>query len=806
MTSGEAVIHTDGRAERPLEWPEVLFLASFIPLAMFSWVGILLAEFGAFTGWRIATAGGVLSILALAAAWRDISGAGHIQRVSRATWLSVGLLAALSTTLLSRPGEYLIEGADASVYLATGHNIERTGGITAADPAIQLMPQELRMSFFRVARGFRQHEARLPGGLRIGADDRVNPGFFHLLPVWIAIGVSAAGPAAGYFVNVIPAIFGMLAVFLIGRRLWSHHAGLVAAALLAVNFGQIYFGGLAASEMLTQFMGMSGILFTIMAWDLRSRVAGACAGVAIGLAAFTRVDALLLMVPLAALWLIQARRSKALGRAWSWYVTLLTLVSGHAVLHAETVAGLYSRRLFGDGVALLEAIVIAASPLLVAVGLIAVAALALVILIFRRRSLVWLGLGAAVMAVAVIALSPPVVGMVGRLISPVGATAALAGLLLLVRRTQMRTLPLVAPLIAQTALLLALHQETTLPDDFRRAVPLVLPGAMLCVGFLVSHISGGRTWAARAIWILPMALGAVFLRDAAPILRTPPMQGAHEQIANLADRIPQGALVLSDTSVPGHLPLALTYTFDRPSVRMISRPTSGAGIAPLISAALDSGRQVYVVAAPLIEHKPLWLWRSDFAGFDIRQEHEQPLSYAVLVRTRGVFPRGLRTDSPQVAVYQVRALDGQARAPLPHTVDVGTDDFQALVDGFHASEPFHSTRARWTTGDSRIALPRVASPVSGRMDLVLRLAADRPPGHAPVEIRLAIGGIPAGTITAPTIDLREYRIPLSPAVMARLLAGPSMLSMSSDVFVPKDVVGGTDDRRLGVMLDWVRVE
>jgi hypothetical protein len=42
--------------------------------------------------------------------------------------------------------------------------------------------------------------------------------------------------------------------------------------------------------------------------------------------------------------------------------------------------------------------------------------------------------------------------------------------------------------------------------------------------------------------------------------------------------------------------------------------------------------------------------------------------------------------------------------------------------------------------------------------------------------------------------------------MARLLAGPVILSMASDVFVPKDVAGGTDDRRLGVMLDWVRVE
>ena len=51
----------------------------------------------------------------------------------------------------------------------------------------------------------------------------------------LAIGVAAAGPAAGYFVNVIPAIFGVIAVFLIGRRLWSHRAGLVAAALLAVR-------------------------------------------------------------------------------------------------------------------------------------------------------------------------------------------------------------------------------------------------------------------------------------------------------------------------------------------------------------------------------------------------------------------------------------------------------------------------------------------------------------------------------------------------------------------------------------------
>jgi len=807
VTSAIGVSETgDLPAERPLKWLEVLFIAAFIPLALFSWVAILLAELGAFTGLRVAVAGGVLSTVALAAGWRDIRGAVAIRQVSRATWLSFALLAALSTTLLSRPGEYLIEGADASVYIAIGHNIQRTGGITSTDPAVSLVPQDLRLNFFRVGRGVRQHEARLPGGLRIDDHDRVNPGFFHLLPVWIAVAISAAGPAAGYFVNLIPGVFGVIAVFLIGRRLWSPWAGLVAAALLSVNFGQILFGGLAASEMLTQFMGLSGILFTVIVWDLRLRVAGACAGLAIGLAAFTRVDALLLMVPLAMLWLIMASRSSRLGRAGAWYATVLLLVSVHAVVHAETVASLYSRRLVQDGVQMLKGSVIAAAPFWLALGLFGVCALALVILVFRRRSLVWLGVGTAVIAIGAIALSPPLVPMVSRLISPVGAAAALAGLVLVARRAQMRTLPLIVPLVAQTALLLAFHQETTLPDDFRRAVPLVLPGATLLIGFLVSHVSGGRPWAAIAIWILPVALGGSFLRDTAPILRTPPVQGTHAQIAELADRIPADALVLSDSSVPGHLPLALTYTFDRSSVRMVARPTSGTGIAPLINAALTMGRKVYVVAAPMVEHKPLRLWRSDFAGFDIQQEHEQVLRYDVLTRTRGVFPRRLETHNPPVALYQVRALDWQSLAPLPHTVDVGVDDFRALVDGFHASEPFHSTRARWTTGDSRIALPRVVKPASGRLDLVLRFAADRPPGHAPVEVRLAIGGIPAGTIAAPTIDLREYRVPLSPAVVARLTAGPSILSMASDVFVPKDVVGGGDDRRLGVMLDWVRVE
>jgi len=811
VTSGTHV-DRDGAftPERPLEWPEVLFIAAFIPLAAFSWVGMLLAELGAFNGWRVAAAGSVLTALALTAALRDMYGsAGGIRRVSRVAWVSLGLVAAISTTVLSRPGEYLIEGADASVYLAIGHNIKRTGGITATDSVVSLMPQELRPTFFRVGRGIMQHEGRFAGGLRLGDDDRVNPGFFHLLPVWIAMGLSAAGPTAGYSVNLIPGVFGVIAVFLIGRRLWSPSAGLVAAVLLALNFGQIYFGRLAASEMLAQFMVLAAILFTVIASDLRSRVAGACAGAAIGLAAFSRVDALLLLVPLAGLWLLLTWRSQRLGGAWSWYAAFLAFVAGHAVLHAETVARLYSRRLFDDGVALVGRNLVAVNAVWAVAGIVALLAIAAAILTLRRRRFFWptlcVGVAAITLVVAIV-VAPPLVPMVNRLISPVGAAAALVGLLLLSKRADARPLPLIVPLVAQAGLLLAFHQATTLPDDFRRAVPILLPGAMLLIGFLVSQVARRGTWATLVIGLLPLGLATGFLSDAGPILRMPPMQGTHAQLAELGARIPPDALVLSDTSVPGHMALALNYTFDRPSVRMILRPTGGDGIAPLVSAALAGGRQVFVAVAPMIEQRPLWFWRSDFAGFDIQQAHEVTLRYDVLARTRGEFPRQLRTDTPTVVLYRVRALDFQTQVTLPLTVDVGVDDFRSLVDGFHAPEPFHATRARWTTGDSRIALPRLAASASGRMALVLRFAADRPPGHAPVEMHLTIGGIPVGAITVATIELREYRVPLSPAVMKRLLAGPSILSIVSDVFVPKDIIGGTDDRRLGVMLDWVRVE
>ena len=790
-----------------LELTEILFTAIFIPIAAFSWVGISLAELGAFNGWRVTLGGAVVCAVAFSAAFRDLrASAQTAPPVSPLRWCLLGLVLAGAAVLFSPPGEYLIEGVDGSVYLATGRQIDRTGGITADDPIVSLMPGELRSTFLVVGRQARQQEARFPGGLLIGPDGKVHPSFFHLLPVWIAIATAGAGPSGGYFVNVVLAVLGVFLVGLIGRRLWSPAAGLVAATLLVVNFGQIYHARLPSSEMLAQFLGLSTIFFTLLAWDHRSRVSGACAGAAAGLAAFTRVDTFLLIVLPVIAWLVLTRRDESLRQARRWYAGILGLLAVHAFVHAATVAQLYISRLGRDGWPRLLRVLTHFGAVTTIVLIVTLVAGAVLILKYRGRSLIFVGICAA-LALAV--LPTRMIVMLNLLLTPVGLAAAVAGLaLVFVTRWDARVLTLVVPLTLQTGLLLVWTETILLPADFRRAIPLMLPGITLLIGFLVARLGSGPNRIARVLWLLPIGLGARFAMDSAPILRTPAMQGVEPQVAAIARELPANAVVILDGSVPGHLPLALQYDFDRPSVRLFDRPPDNVEIAPLVTAALKEGRPVFAAVEPMpptAEKRPERIWRSDFAGFDIEYQKTMPLRYTFLAPIRASFPRTFRTDDLPVAIYRVSQRD-DAPKPLPFLLDIGADDFRALVDGFHAAEQIQSSSARWTNGDSRIALPRLAAPSSGILTLVLRASADRPQGQAPAVLNLTIDGIPAGTPPPLTPSLTEYRIVLPAEARARVLAGPTLLSLTSGFFIPNAAGLNGDSRRLGIVIDWVRIE
>jgi hypothetical protein len=124
----------------PFSGLERAFTRLFIPIAAVSWVGILLAEVGVFTLGRVLAAAGLLTV----AAWKMAAGEWRAEPARRTpsapgSHLWLGLALAAAAALYSQPGEYLIEGADASVYLAVGHSIDRTGAIASADPVLPML-------------------------------------------------------------------------------------------------------------------------------------------------------------------------------------------------------------------------------------------------------------------------------------------------------------------------------------------------------------------------------------------------------------------------------------------------------------------------------------------------------------------------------------------------------------------------------------------------------------------------------------------------------------------------------------------
>jgi hypothetical protein len=801
------------RQER-LSLVEIVLLAGFVPIAAVSWVAILLSEVGLFSGRRVWACTAAVTAVAWSAGFREFKASTRFRiAVSARTWCSLAATLAAAGILFSGPAECLIEGRDASVYVATGRTIERTGGIISADPLLAVVPAEAFRPLLTRDPAWPHVLNRFPGGIQVSPGaGRLVPNFFHLLPAWVATVSTIAGPIAAYWVNVGFGVLGVLALWLAGRRAWSPAAGGVAAALLAVSFGQVVYTRLALSEVPAQFFLLAGFGFTLVAVDTQSRVAGACAGAAIGIAGFTRIDSLALLVPMTALWLASVRRRGLLGPAWVWYAAVLALVSGHALAHALLVSTPYTLRLgamawtsaAGRVGAMSMPKWFGAAVCVFCVAVLALAAKRWLAARPAERSArpFW---GVAGVVLTLLVLAPLVEGIAARLLSPVGAAAALAGLgVVLWRGDRARLFLLVAPFVAEVVLLAAWREPAGLSTDFRRLVPVILPAAALFVGILVAEVSTLPLRVMGVVWILPVGLGLLGLCQAWPVVWAWPMHGLESQVAALATRLPSDAVVVSDRSVPSHLALALQSTYGRVSIPVWERPPVGS-FHSFIEGVLASGHPAFVMIAPYEGELPRRLWRSDFNGFDVHLAGTVPLEYRSLVPALTGMPRVFPATTTGVELYRLTHLAAGPGAELPAMIDIGKGDFASVLRGFYAPEVTESAWTRWSSGEAQVLLPEVAAGGSP-LTLVLRVAAYRPPGVPAPKVRVFIDGVVVGAIDGPGPELSVFRLPLGADTSARLRVRAMTLTITSDTFVPKTAGLGNDMRVLGIVLDWIRLE
>src|SRR5688572_17266277 len=116
--------HDTDRRQPGVDLADAAYAAVFAAGAVWSWVGIVLAEAGRFhASWLLALAV-PSSVVAAVGAWRAIR-ATALRRWSAGAIAALVAVAASAAALSARPGEFLVDGADGSVYLSIGRSLVR---------------------------------------------------------------------------------------------------------------------------------------------------------------------------------------------------------------------------------------------------------------------------------------------------------------------------------------------------------------------------------------------------------------------------------------------------------------------------------------------------------------------------------------------------------------------------------------------------------------------------------------------------------------------------------------------------------
>lgn len=348
---------------------ERLFLAWVAALVAASWVGITLAEAGAFAAAPVvvaAVAAAGATFLALrGAAWPD---------VGRARWALPLLALALTVTLLPVVDTTLVS-QDASIHRASGRWLARTGALGIPDPSFAPLAEEERLHLFGGASVSPQRMSltRLPGGIVLPdtTGTVAYPSFSHLLAVWVALADRLGGETAIAALGPLLAATAWWAIGLLALLDAGLLAALAAPLLLAALLPEHWFARYLMPEILAQALVWTGVAAARLAEvahvdDARARdagdgradaraaddghasrassVAALLAGAALGVSGFARLEQFWVFVP--ALLLTRAllpRDRRLLPRG---ALLPFVLLATHAVAHAFLVPTDYANRIY----------------------------------------------------------------------------------------------------------------------------------------------------------------------------------------------------------------------------------------------------------------------------------------------------------------------------------------------------------------------------------------------------------------------------------------------------------------------------
>ncbi len=742
----------------------------------------------------------------------DLRLGSKARRPGLAAWIPLAL-ALLGAWRFFPPSEYIIGGKDPGVYLNSGIQIAQRGAIVVHDPVVAGVPAFARDLFFpRDTNRARFVAPRFMGFFILDPDTgAVVSQFPHVFPASIAIGYALDGLNGARWTLAFWGILGLLSVYFAGARLLGRPAAAAAATLLALSVVQVWFSRYPNADIVMQALVFAALLANARGHVDDDPFFAPVAGVLLALLLFLRFDAVIAVGAVAAalaLGYVAGHRVR-----WTFWAPL---AAGCALCLWYLVGPM--REYFE-----LPRVFLSNLPSWEYAALAAGAAALLLLLIVGRRSR---ALSQRVVDVFPSALTVITIGLAfyafafrqpgGKLtdydayalrtfanfyFTVPALIAALVGYALVVRGLFWRD---PAFLITLTAFsMFFFYKIRIVPEHFwaaRRFVPMILPGGLLLVGAAALTGVRGRLIFARTIrgpiGVIFLALLCVqYARAAKPVVHHVEYEGIIPRLEKLAGQVSDDDLLIVESKDAGSdvhvLALPLAYTYARNVLVLSNAAPDKATFAAFLDRAHARYRRVLFLGGGGTD-----LLSSRWSVVPIASDRFQVPEYE---SAKNAYPRYVKEKEFDYSVYAFGPPVARAGSV---DLDVGINDDLNVVR-FHAKESTEGRTFRWSQRQSFVIVDHVGA---GDRTLHLWMSnGGRPAAAPPADVSVLIGNRVLGVIHV-TNGFKEYEVTIPPDVAAAAAAGETVRIMLRTVtWNPRVVLGTSDDRELGVMLDRVAV-
>lgn len=805
------VLSRDRRAALPAEerayWAVVLSVAISIVLVL----ALAAAHRYSFT--RLLLAETAIVIVLAGAARLNLRLGPMAQRAGFAAAIPIAIVVLAGWRFLP-PSEYVIGGKDPGVYVNEGIQIAQRGALIIRDPVVAGVPDFARDLFFPADKNRDRFVGpRFMGFYVIDPDRGLVVGQFpHVFPASIAIGYAIDGLSGARATVAFWGILGVLSVYFLGARLLGRPAAAAAATLLALNVIQVWFARYPNADIV-----MQGMLFAALLANARAHVDddpffAPAAGLLLGMLLFLRFDAVVAagaVIAGLALGFVAGQRVR-----WTFWPPLAAAVALAAWYYIVPM-----REYF-----VLPRVFIAHLPTWEVAVLVLGGVLLLTLVIVARRSP---AISRGITKTLPSLLAVVVVGLAAYaflLRQPAGKLtdydahalrtfalfyftvpaliAALVGYALVARGLFWRDPAFVVTLTAFSWFFF--YKIRIWPDHFwmaRRFVPVILPGGLLLAAGAALAGVRGRLLFSRAIrgpiGIVFIALLALqYARAAKPIVNHVEYAGIIARLEALAAQIHDDDLLVVESRDAGSdvhvLALPLAYTYAR-NVLVLSSPVPD---KPTFAAFLDRAHARYARVL-FLGSGGTDLLSSRWSVQPIVSDRFQVPEYDA---PRDAYPRFVRQKEFDYSMY---AFGSPAARPASGVLDIGINDDLNVVR-FHAKEQAGGRTFRWSQERSFVIVDRINA--SDRTLALWMNDGGRPPAAPPADVTVQIGDRTLGSIHV-SGGFKEYDLAIPPDVaMAAAATGePVRVALRTPTWNPLRILGTTDDRDLGVMLDRVAI-